>query len=275
MKRRHRGPVGEKLLPAISAAAGAGEGETLKRYIRKALSEGIPIRHIEEVILQCYLFAGFPAALEGLVVLRETTGGLGTRRIKVPSTSIGVIVERGLKLCRRVYGDKYEPLRRRSLELHPEMWDWMIREGYGKVLSRPPLSPALRELCVIATLVVTGWTRQLRSHVHGALNVGCTPESILEAVKAAGRVAGPWAAKWALETAKAEIDSAGGEWASVHPRTRGASGRAESAKRENAKRARAGKSDQGQGQKETGRMRKTRAGSSMAKPSKSSRRSAK
>ena len=203
--RRYKPSLEEKHLLAISAAAGAGDSNKLKRYIKKALADGIPIRHIEEVILQCYLFAGFPAALEGLVVLRETTGSLGKRRIRVPTTSTKTIIDRGLKLCQMVYGDKYKPLRKRSLELHPEMWNWMIREGYGKVLSRPPLDPATRELCVIATLVVTGWTRQLRSHVHGALNVGCTPESVLEAVKTAGRVAGPWARKWALDLAKEEI----------------------------------------------------------------------
>ena len=202
--------IEERLLPAVSAAAGAGESTKLKRIIRAAMSQGVPIRHIEEVILQCYLFAGFPAALEGLVVLRDTTGGLGKRRIKAPSTSTKTIVERGMRLCERVYGDKYEPLRKRSLELHPEMWDWMIREGYGKVLSRPPLSPAMRELCVIATLVVTGWTRQLRSHVHGALNVGCTAKSVMDAIRVAGRVAGPWPYRWALEIAKEEIARASG-----------------------------------------------------------------
>jgi 4-carboxymuconolactone decarboxylase len=194
-------PIEEKLLPAISAAAAAGHGPKLRGYIRRALSEGVPMRHIEEVILQCYLFAGFPAALEGLVVLREATAGR-RRRPRVPSTPIGEIINRGLRLCRRVYGDKYEPLRRRSLELHPEMWSWMIREGYGKVLSRPPLSPAMRELCVIATLVVTGWARQLRSHLHGALNVGCSPESVMGAVRAAGRVAGPECYGWARQIAR-------------------------------------------------------------------------
>lgn len=215
--------IEEKLLTAISAAAGAGDSAKLRTYIERALSQGVPLRHVEEVILQCYLFAGFPAALEGLVVLRSATGGL-RRRIRVPATPVEVIVERGLKLCRKVYGDKYEPLRSRSLELHPEMWSWMIREGYGKVLSRPPLSPATRELCVIATLVVTGWARQLRSHVHGALNVGCSPESVMGAVRAAGAVAGPECYKWARAIAEREISAAAGGRAHAGRKTSRAAG---------------------------------------------------
>lgn len=230
MRERSRLPaIEEKLLPAISAAAGAGHGRKLADLVKKALSQGVPIRHVEEVILQCYLFAGFPAALEGLVVLRQVTGGRGPRRIGRRSPPVEETVERGHKLCRRVYGDKYEPLKRRSLELHPDIWNWMIREGYGKVLSRPPLSPAIRELCVIATLVVTGWARQLRSHVHGALNVGCSPESVMGAVRAAGRVAGPECYEWARLVASREISAAKGRRSPAAGR-RGAAKRARGAK---------------------------------------------
>jgi len=205
MKRESpRARAERELLPGVCAATGAGDRPRLKRYVKTALEKGIPLRHIEEAILQCYLFAGFPAALEGLLVLRDTAGGRGRRR-RPAKTSEREIIERGLRLCEKVYGDKYEALKKRSIELHPEIWEWMIREGYGKVLSRPPLDSRLRELCVVATLVVTGWERQLRSHVHGALNVGCPPGAVIHTVRTAGRIAGDWVAKWALRIAREEI----------------------------------------------------------------------
>ncbi len=48
----------------------------------------------------------------------------------------------------------------------------MVVEGYGKVLGRPGLTLVIRELCIIATLAVTGASKQLYSHLRGALNVG-------------------------------------------------------------------------------------------------------
>jgi 4-carboxymuconolactone decarboxylase len=200
--------IRDKLLPAVAAAVSVGDARRLKRYLTGALAAGVPLRDLEEVILQCYLFAGFPAALEGFVALREVCDTPAKGRVRAARISPGLFVKRGEKLCRTVYGAKYAPLRQRSLELHPDLWSWMIVEGYGKVLSRPPLDPAQRELCIIACLVSTGWNRQLRSHVHGALNVGCSPESIIEAVRVAGYVAGRWPLRWGLGLAREEIAKA-------------------------------------------------------------------
>jgi 4-carboxymuconolactone decarboxylase len=200
--------IQEHMLPAIAAATGVGDVALLKVFLQDALSSGIPLENLEEVILQCYLFAGFPAALEGFMVLREVCDTPVKGRIKAAKPSFDLFISRGEELCKRVYGPKYKPLKQRSLDLHPDLWHWMILEGYGKVLSRPPLTPAQRELCIVSCLVVTRWTRQLRSHIHGALNVGCSPESVIGAVTTAGYVAGPWPLEWGLGIAREEIAKA-------------------------------------------------------------------
>jgi 4-carboxymuconolactone decarboxylase len=84
----------------------------------------------------------------------------------------------GEETCRRVYGEMYERLRVNIRELHPELDEWMIVEGYGKVLSRPGLDLARRELCIVAACAASGQDRQLHSHLHGALNVGCAPSLV-------------------------------------------------------------------------------------------------
>ena len=79
----------------------------------------------------------------------------------------------GEATCAAVYGTMYERLRANIRELHPALDEWMITEGYGKVLSRPGLDLARRELCIVAACAARGQDRQLHSHLHGALNVGC------------------------------------------------------------------------------------------------------
>ena len=69
----------------------------------------------------------------------------------------------------------YERLRENIRDLHPLLDDWMIVEGYGKVLSRPGLDLARRELCIVAACAAAAQDRQLHSHLHGALNVGVAP----------------------------------------------------------------------------------------------------
>ena len=64
----------------------------------------------------------------------------------------------------------------------------MITDGYGKVLSRPGLDLARRELCIIAACAATGQDRQLHSHLHGALNVGVGALILNDAVESIASV---------------------------------------------------------------------------------------
>ena len=142
---------------------------------------------VEEVLLQGHLFLGFPATLEGLAAWRDAGAPApdGDERAVEP----GARVERGRRLCRRVYGDAYGKLRANVRALHPALDRWMVEEGYGKVLSRSGLGSEARELCVVATLAVVERPRQLRAHLRGALNVGASPEDVEGVLALAAEVA--------------------------------------------------------------------------------------
>ena len=85
---------------------------------------------------------------------------------------------RGEATCAVVYGEMYEKLRGNIRRLHPALDEWMIVEGYGKVLSRPGLDLPRRELCIIAACIAARQDRQLHSHLHGAVNAGAAPAAI-------------------------------------------------------------------------------------------------
>jgi 4-carboxymuconolactone decarboxylase len=92
--------------------------------------------------------------------------------------------EAGEETCARVYGPMYERLRVNIRALHPLLDDWMIVEGYGKVLSRAALDLPRRELCIVAACAASGQDRQLQSHLHGARNVGVAASVIGETLEA-------------------------------------------------------------------------------------------
>jgi 4-carboxymuconolactone decarboxylase len=87
-------------------------------------------------------------------------------------------------MCAVVYGKYYEKLRHNIHQLHPALDDWMVVEGYGKILSRPGLELRLRELCIVASCVAAGQDRQLHSHLHGALNTESTPAELAAVLSA-------------------------------------------------------------------------------------------
>jgi len=171
-------------------------------------------RWIEELVLQTYLFAGFPRALNAAREWRraggrtEERGGVPESGAKPTSGAQAISAvpaidgaaegyadvyewrTRGEATCATVYGQNYEKLRTNIRALHPTLDEWMIVEGYGKVLSRPGLDLARRELCVVAACAAAGQARQLQSHLHGALNAGAGPEGVSAALEALDGVVG-------------------------------------------------------------------------------------
>jgi 4-carboxymuconolactone decarboxylase len=135
---------------------------------------------VEEVILQGYLFLGYPSALNAFGLWRAISRRkAGPALIDPP----GAWEERGERICQVVYGGQYERLRVNVRAMHPDMERWMVVEGYGKVLGRPGLDLVTRELCIVALLAVLGAPRQLYSHLRGALNAGAAPEDVARVLR--------------------------------------------------------------------------------------------
>jgi 4-carboxymuconolactone decarboxylase len=84
----------------------------------------------------------------------------------------------------RVYGDgKAAGLVDQQTGLAQDLARYGVEFNFGDLYSRPGLTLAQRELLSLASLVTIGGLEpQLRGHTRGALNVGCTPEEILETV---------------------------------------------------------------------------------------------
>ena len=170
-----------RVLVRLAAIIGAGSERQLRAHLHEA--RALPPEWVEEVILQSYLFAGFPRTLNAAREWRRISHIVApTDDRDADATADGMAQawrERGQDTCAAVYGDMYDRLRVNIAALHPALDHWMITDGYGKVLSRPGLDLVRRELCVVAICALAGQDRQLHSHFHGALNVGATPDQVL------------------------------------------------------------------------------------------------
>ena len=177
-------------LVRLSAIITSGSESELRAAFA-AVNDIVPAAWVEELVLQSYLFAGFPRGLTAAREWRRISG------VPAPAFDDGADYSRapawrasGEETCGRVYGARYGALRENVRSLHPALDAWMIVEGYGKVLSRPGLDLQRRELCVIASCAAARQDRQLHSHLHGALNVGVGPADIEAAIVAIADILG-------------------------------------------------------------------------------------
>ncbi len=167
----------EQLQLARLSAAIAGSDESVLREVMQFAAPRVSHSRAEEVILQSYLFAGFPRTLNASRLWRALFPDPPADTV-APNGDLASWRADGERTCATVYGDMYDRLRENVSSLHPRLDEWMIVDGYGKVLSRPGLDLATRELCVIAACAAAGQQRQLHSHLHGALNSGAHPSSL-------------------------------------------------------------------------------------------------
>ena len=171
-------------LVAFAVTIAAGNEAALRDGAAHAARE-VRAEWAEEMILQSYLFVGFPRALNAMRTWRKASGRSAPRADADSAAGAAAWRARGEATCATVYGPMYERLRVNIRELHPALDDWMIEEGYGRVLGRAALDLARRELCIVAVCAVTEQDRQLHSHLHGALHAGASTEAVDGALEVA------------------------------------------------------------------------------------------
>lgn len=184
--------VVERTLAMYSAAVALADEDAMSRVIRMGRDFGLVSELFYEIVLQSYLFLGFPRMLTAAETLHDV---YPARRDGFKLEAVSLEESRhwfddGVKLCQKVYGEKYDSLADRVAGMAPEVFRWMIIEGYGKVLSRPAVDIVSRELSIIAFLMMEDRGKQLRSHIKGALNVGASLSLVRTVVEDIGRASG-------------------------------------------------------------------------------------
>ncbi|WP_406246806.1 carboxymuconolactone decarboxylase family protein [Microbacterium sp. M] len=69
------------------------------------------------------------------------------------------------------------------VDVSPELAHQIVAWGFGEIYSRPGLEPRDRQLVTLGMLTALGGAEpQLEVHINASLNVGLTPQQIVEAL---------------------------------------------------------------------------------------------
>jgi 4-carboxymuconolactone decarboxylase len=110
---------------------------------------------------------------------------------------------RGLAKLNEIDGAQGQRVVDSLKDIAPDFARYLIEFPFGDIYSRPGLDLKSREIAVVAALTALGnAVPQLKVHVHGALNVGCTKEEIVEVMMQTAVYAGFPAALNGLFAAK-------------------------------------------------------------------------
>lgn len=171
----------ERALLGAAVAVQRGAWPRFRDWLDAGRARGLRRADVEEALLQCVLFCGFPRTLTAFTELAEhwptaappAGGGLP------PSEQATA----GRALFARIYGRHDETVRRRLQELHGELHDFVLESAYGRILSRPGLPARTRELLAVALLAAQDQRPQFVSHAYGARTCGADDAALEAAVR--------------------------------------------------------------------------------------------
>ncbi|MHC1724840.1 MAG: carboxymuconolactone decarboxylase family protein [Syntrophobacteraceae bacterium] len=170
-------------LTTVSALTAMGTAAPqLKVHIVGALNVGCKPEEIVETILQMTVYSGFPSAINAINAAREV---FKQRNIQYApaAQNAGDRRQRGEDTLGQITSSTGKDVVKGLQDIAPNLGDWIIDFAYADVLSRPGLDLRSRELATVAALTAMGTAApQLKVHIGAALNVGCKPEEIVEAV---------------------------------------------------------------------------------------------
>ncbi len=88
---------------------------------------------------------------------------------------------RGLAKLKEIDGEAGQRVIESLKDIAPDLGRYTVEFAFGDVYSRTGLDLRSREIATVAALTALGNAApQLKVHIHGALNVGCTREEIVE-----------------------------------------------------------------------------------------------
>ncbi|MEU6299278.1 carboxymuconolactone decarboxylase family protein [Streptomyces erythrochromogenes] len=192
-------------LVTIAALTALGNAAPqLEFHVRGARNVGCDRREIAETILRLSSYAGFPATLEALGVVRSVFAAEAAAA-GVPSAEWS---ERGLRTLRALDGDGgiCEQVLVSVRALDPDLADDLVESAFGYLdpgTSRGGLNPLTRAIVSVAACTALGTLRpQLTAQVHAILDAGGTPLDAVETILQMAVYAGVPAAVNGLNAAR-------------------------------------------------------------------------
>ncbi len=90
--------------------------------------------------------------------------------------------EKGMSILKITNPDNIENIFEKFEDIAPDLGRFVVEFPYSELYTREGVDLKTRELCTVASLTTLGAIPELKSHVEGALNVGCTPREIVEII---------------------------------------------------------------------------------------------
>ncbi|MEO6595662.1 MAG: carboxymuconolactone decarboxylase family protein [Planctomycetota bacterium] len=169
-----------RIMVLALVAVWRGDWQMLRECGRTSRARGSARQDLEETLLQAVLFCGFPRVVTAFEELHEVWPAATP-----PAGGALPLAEQaaaGEAVFATIYGKNQEAVHTMLRSFHADFHDFVLQAAYGRILTRPHLSPRIREVLAVAVLAAQDQLRQFVGHARGALHFGSTKAELREAL---------------------------------------------------------------------------------------------
>ncbi len=157
----------------------------LRQHIANALNLGLTPQQVIEVFIHVSYYGGVPTAFNAMGIAKEVFENKGVDfeplLVHNPSDSPDDLYNRGVELREKYMGASYGGGRPEPVTQAERDFLRLTGEYYwGSVWTRPGIDLEARCICTLSALTALGREGPLESHIRAGLNIGFTPERIME-----------------------------------------------------------------------------------------------
>ncbi|UJX39588.1 carboxymuconolactone decarboxylase family protein [Desulfovibrio sp. JY] len=174
-------PASRQTATIAALAALGNAAPQLRFHIEAGLATGLTPQAIVDIIYVTTVFAGFPAGLNALAAAREVFTAQGVVPTPPPAPENPDRHARGLAALAITSQSAGQRVVDSLADIAPDMAGFILDFSYGDVISRAVLTPAQKEIAMIAAATARGtMAPQLKVHIKAARSVGVSREQITE-----------------------------------------------------------------------------------------------
>ncbi len=193
-----------RMLATLSVLTSLQRLPQLRTYIHSALNMGLSAEEVQEALIHCSIYAGFPSAVNSLELAHEAfrERGIEAPQAEVPEVGLDEMEARGRELRQQLMGVEDQGAYVSAMtDLAPDLRRLTLQFAFGEIYFRPGLDLKSRVVCATAALTALRADAQLRNFLSAGLRVGLSKEEVVEVLIQTGGYAGYPAALNAISIA--------------------------------------------------------------------------
>jgi len=176
----------DRMIATLSALCVRHRLPTLEQYLPAALNAGLKPQSINEIFIQCGIYAGFDSVSKDCLDLAAriyAARGIDTVTSDPSDDSLAVLADHGKAMMERLHAERqHDGYASPDNSITSSFYPDVVAFCYGNIWQRSGLETRERAICALASFTALTYVGLTRKFAKASLNVGLSQDEVIEVI---------------------------------------------------------------------------------------------